>query len=46
MLGRQLINKDLSQTEVEVDLSHFQNGVYLIKIKVNDEVEINKIIKD
>jgi hypothetical protein len=46
MLGRQLINKSINQTDVELDLSTFQSGVYFIKIESNGSSETRKIIKN
>ena len=39
--GRVILNKDLSGNENSVDLSNFQTGIYLFKIK-SSEGEINK----
>jgi len=45
MLGRQLLNQYFDQSQVNLDLSKFKNGVYFIKIQSNGISEIRKIIK-
>jgi len=45
MEGRQLIRKLLGNLSTELDVSHLQNGVYLLKVSGQKEI-VQKIIKE
>jgi hypothetical protein len=44
--GRKLLTKRFSKTDVEIDLSALENGIYFIKIQSGNSTETKKIIKD
>lgn len=45
ILGRE-ITSDHSLTNNSIDLSNFENGIYVIKIYTNNEIITSKIVKD
>jgi len=44
--GRQLIEKTVTQTTEQIDLSRFKNGLYIIRIKIGKEIFTTKIVKE
>jgi hypothetical protein len=43
--GNQLLIKRLSESYSEIDLGQFCNGIYMLRIKVNESVFDWKVIK-
>jgi len=43
--GRLLLQESHSSTQINIDLSHYQTGVYLLKVKMNDKELIKRVIK-
>ncbi len=44
--GRQILNKELSANENAVDISNFQTGMYLFRIKSSEGEVVKKVIKN
>jgi hypothetical protein len=44
--GRELLYKQLVETRTEVDMSGLPNGVYVVKLIQNDNIEFRKIVKN
>jgi len=43
--GRLLLQESHSSTQINIDLSHYKTGVYLLKVKMNDKELIKRVIK-
>lgn len=44
--GRQILNKELAANENAVDISNFQSGLYLFRIKSTEGETVKKVIKN
>ncbi|WP_223548087.1 T9SS-dependent choice-of-anchor J family protein [Aestuariivivens sp. NBU2969] len=45
ILGKLVLNKNLSQTKESVDLSNLNKGVYIVKVKVENNYQTFKVMK-
>lgn len=45
MLGQIIISKTINEIETQVDLSRYSTGTYIVRVLVDDKVEIFKVIK-
>jgi len=45
MVGQVIYKKNCFDDNIEIDISEFKNGLYLLKIKSNNVVSIKKILK-
>ncbi len=46
LLGQQVFAHDFSEKEIQIDLSHFSSGTYLVKAKTTDSLRTFKIVKN
>lgn len=46
LLGQELYSEDINQNEVQIDLSHFSSGTYLIKVSSDDASKTIKVVKN
>lgn len=44
MAGKSLIYKKLFSTENGIDISELKNGLYIVKIKINNRILTNKLV--
>lgn len=45
ILGKSILNSKVNSTSTRLDVSHFQKGIYFLKIKANESESIVKIMK-
>ncbi|MNE73768.1 hypothetical protein D3C80_1697960 [compost metagenome] len=46
LLGQQVINKALDNSEAQIDMSVLPQGAYLVKVNVQNQVKTIKVIKE
>jgi len=46
LLGQQVYNTTINQTEADVNLSHLSGGTYLVRVTSDDQVKTIKIVKE
>jgi hypothetical protein len=46
LIGRELLSKELVEATTEVDMRGFPDGVYIVKLRQNDNIELRKIVKN
>lgn len=46
IVGQQVYQRDLSNVHLEIDLSSYSEGVYILQIQVNGKVMTTKLIKE
>lgn len=46
LLGQELYSKSFDEQEVQVDLLHFSNGTYIVKINTTDGFKTVKVVKN
>lgn len=45
ILGQKLIHLELNQLSPKIDMSQFENGTYLMKVEINNEKKVFKVVK-
>ena len=43
--GKEILNKELTESQTSVDLSLLQSGMYIVRLKHNDLIELKKVVK-
>ena len=43
--GKEVLNKELTESQTSVDLSLLQSGMYIVRLKHNDLIELKKVVK-
>lgn len=46
LLGQELYSKSFDEQEVQIDLLHFSNGTYIVKVNTNDGFKTVKVVKN
>jgi type 1 fimbria pilin len=44
--GRILLSSNIESTLEKIDISHFNNGLFFVKIRKNDRVEVGRFVKN
>ena len=46
LLGQEVLSKNLSSSEAQIDMSNLSHGTYLVKVMIGNEVKTIKVLKE